>query len=196
MSAFHRWSGCFNSTSSSFGMSSRGGGPPLWSDDRRDLGLDAGSASVVREVRQDAEEQDNPDGGHRPSRIRLHGAAGFGGGGFGIVSAIFVSVLAFAYYRILSNRRRETENQESFAAVAGRFKKSNRVPRTGLGCWDTARSLAAGSSRRAYCVRLCVHQGRLLGVWKEHQALHQLHPGSDDLFYRGKAAIRKDSVRQ
>jgi len=124
-------------------MTSLGGGPPLWSDDRRNLGLAADPASVIKEFART-----------RRNRTILTTAIAFPGfvfmvlpdleaGGFGVVSAMFVLVLAFAYYRILSSRRRETENQESFSAIAGALQEIERGPKN----WPRALGYYAVSRR-------------------------------------------------
>jgi hypothetical protein len=110
-------------------MTSLGGGSPLWRDDRRDLGLDADPALVVKEFART-----------RRNRMILAtavAALGFAiivlpdleAGSLGAGSAIYVLIFGLAYYRILRSRKREREDLESFRAIAGALQEIERGPK-------------------------------------------------------------------
>lgn len=109
-------------------MTSVGGGSPPWRDDRRDLGLDADPALVVKEFTRT-----------RRNRMILTTAVAVLGfaiivlpdleaGSLGAGSATYVLIFGLAYYRILRSRKREREDLESFPAIAGALQEIERGP--------------------------------------------------------------------
>jgi len=128
-----------------YGMTSLGGGSPLWREGGGDLGLNADPALVVKEfARTRRNRMILADGRSRPW-IPSHSASRFGSRGpwswFGNLRPDTWPGLL----RIFRSRKRERENLESFPAIAGALQEIELGPKIGRVCSDTTRSLVAGS---------------------------------------------------